>query len=199
MPVNDKFYWDTRFSTNWDSYGGRIQTKFFYQVLLDNLPKDIINEILEETLSICDVGCAEGDGTDLLNSKFNKSIIIGIDFSEESIKKARNYYKNCEFKCEDMLTMSDTYDVIISSNVLEHFSNPYEILNKIVRNAKRYFIMLIPYEEYPRCSEHLFTFNECNIPKEIDIFNISFLKIIDTAILPGSKWNGKQILCIYKN
>ena len=64
--VNSKDYWDNRFQTNWESYLGREQTEFFLNLLLENLPFEIVQQMESKKWSVCDAGCAEGDGTNLL-------------------------------------------------------------------------------------------------------------------------------------
>ncbi|HJB40791.1 MAG TPA: class I SAM-dependent methyltransferase, partial [Candidatus Ruthenibacterium avium] len=63
MKVNDQAYWEERFaSKDWDQYGGQDQTRFFMQVLVDYLPDWLKAEWQEKEYTVCDAGCAKGEG-----------------------------------------------------------------------------------------------------------------------------------------
>lgn len=195
--VNSKDYWDNRFQTNWESFLGREQTEFFLNLLLENLPFELIKQLEEEKWSICDAGCAEGDGTNLLANKFNNLDVVGIDFSNEAISKAKEYYPNVDYAQGDIKNLPQNYDVIICSNVLEHFSNPFEIIPKMLQNTKQHLILMVPFLEDDRIKEHMYTFEYKSFPIEIDNFQLSYFKEIDCKLIEGTHWYGKQAIIIY--
>lgn len=195
MLVNSKDYWDHRFNTDWENVGGRIQSSFFYNVILQFLPEHIKAKILNEKLSICDLGCAEGEGVYIFSKYFIHSDIVGSDFSEQAIYNAKKHYPENNFICENMLDLQKSHDVLVSSNVLEHFPEPFIIIENIISKARRYFIILVPYKEYQRHPEHFYTFDENSFPHEIKDFKLDFSIGIICAD-PG--FHGMQILCVYK-
>lgn len=197
MLVNSKEYWDDRFSTNWALYDGIGQSAFFYMLILQNLSKNVTKDIFEANLSICDVGCAEGEGVYLFAGYFPNSSVVGIDFSDIAISNAKSKYPGYNFICEDMTCSSESYDVLVSSNVLEHFTDPYNIVNTIVPKARKYFVMLVPFKEYSRQSEHFYTFDENDILRQIAGFKLLYFKIINCLDIPDAKWDGYQLLCVY--
>ena len=79
--LNSEAYWNQRFSSDWIVNQGDKQSIFFSLLTIDNLPSWFIELIKNESLSVVDWGCAEGDGTNVLASFFTRSEIHGIDFS----------------------------------------------------------------------------------------------------------------------
>ncbi|MCE5285761.1 MAG: class I SAM-dependent methyltransferase [Pelosinus sp.] len=198
MLINSKEYWNDRFSQNWVLCGGIEQSKFFYKLLIQNLTEEITQEIKNNKLSLCDIGCAEGEGVYLLSTYFPDSYIVGQDFSATAISNAKNKFPNNHFQCSDMLSSTVKYDILVCSNVLEHFSNPYEITNKIVLQAQRYFITLVPFKEYNKGTEHFYTFEEKDIINKIPGFNLHYYKIINCLEIPDTRWHGYQLFSVFQ-
>lgn len=198
--INSKEYWNSRFLTgDWDNNQGREQTTFFYRIAINNLPHFIINEINKNQLSICDLGCAEGDGTNILSKFFLNSTVTGIDFSEEAINRAILQYPNNNFDCKDIKNVEDKYDIVFSSNTLEHFKKPFEMIKEIIKFCNKYFIMLLPFKEFDRIDEHFFTFDYNTFPLKINNFYLVHYKEIDCEHLKNTQWAGKEILVVYAN
>ena len=197
--INSMEYWNNRFQTNWENFLGREQTTFFLNLLLENLPKRLLNEILENKYSVCDAGCAEGDGTNILAQKFKESDVIGIDFSVEAVNKAKEYYPGVKFEQGDIMNLAQNYDIVLCSNVLEHFSNPFDIIPRLIDKTGKHLIIMIPFLEYERIKEHAFTFEYSSFPLEINNYNLTYFKEIDSKLIEGTHWYGKQAIIIYSN
>ena len=172
MEINSKEYWDKRFSINdWTLSGGELQNRYFYNLLLELIPTNIKDEILSKNMSICDFGCAEGDGLILFKDNFSASEITGIDISEYALVNARKKYPNINW----VNSLDKKYQIIISSNTLEHFENPHEILINLFSHAEDYVILLLPFQEYDRIEEHFFTFDFDNIIFRYKEFKLIYL------------------------
>ncbi|WP_096550361.1 methyltransferase domain-containing protein [Ureibacillus thermosphaericus] len=197
--VNSLEYWNNRFQTNWESFLGREQTTFFINLLLKNLPIWILNDIEDKKLSICDAGCAEGEGTFLLSKNFPNSKVVGIDFSDEAIKRARSYYPEVTFEVGDINNLKEKYDIIICSNVLEHFAQPFNVIPRLIENAIQHLIIMTPFQEMNRIDEHLFTFDYQTFPFQINNYQLTYFNEIDCRFIEGTHWSGKQAIIIYSN
>lgn len=197
--INSKQYWDRRFENDWESNSGREQTMFFANIAIENIPSWLIADINNNKLNICDVGCAEGDSIPIINNKFYKSEVIGLDFSEHAINKAKSYYPHYKFQCSAIEEIEESFDVIFSSNVLEHFSNPFNILENILSKTRKHLILLLPFQEYKRFKEHFFTFDYEHFPLMLNNFSMTFYKEIDCSKYPNRMWSLKQILVVYTN
>jgi len=85
--------------------------------------------------NVLDIGCGEGDIVTMVASMGAKKI-LGIDYSEEAIDicKKRHNRDNIEFRQCHYQDVKDKFDVIVMGGVLEHFDNPFEELDYIIKN-----------------------------------------------------------------
>ena len=131
--INSKEYWDERFgSGDWDEKEGREQSLFSYKLALSLMPNWLKAEIKNDGLSVLDLGCAEGEGVDLFGREFSSSSVSGADISAAAIEKAREYYPDFRFFESDINNITGEFDVIFSSNTLEHFENTEPIIKNIL-------------------------------------------------------------------
>lgn len=198
--INSKDYWDNRFSTDWETNFGREQSRFFSNIALEKMPDWFIKLAKEKCWTICDWGCAQGDGTKVLADFFRNNDVTGVDFSVEGIEKAReNYGQDCQFIASDFLqsSASGKYDVLFSSNTLEHFKEPWEVIKKLAERTNNFMAFLLPFQEYERIAEHFATFDFASFPLAFDDWFIVHSAILDVSSREPSYWHGKQILVIY--
>ena len=103
--------------------------------------------IVEPGSSVLDVGCAQGVMGRLLKNKYCK--VYGIEINAEALKDAReskNYVDVFDFNIENPVRDSEEYqkynqiteefDYIVLSNVLEHLVNPSNALIEVSRKLK---------------------------------------------------------------
>ena len=199
MELNSKDYWDHRFDTDWEEYGGSKQTRFFAKVALKMMPEWLIREIRLNQYKICDMGCALGDAVDELSKQLEDENICGLDFSEEAIKIAQKRYPEYSFYVGDLNKgIEDTsVDVVFCSNVLEHMEKPKKILENFSGIAKKYIIILIPFKEEYKIEEHITKFYENNIPVNIGDFHLIYTDSVDASKIPDSYYPDQQILLVY--
>jgi SAM-dependent methyltransferase len=143
MNINTKSYWNNRFvSGDWEQKKGRLQTRAFAnsQVSKLNIPSDFSGTIL-------DFGCGLGDAMPIYHKAYPKAKLIGLDISEEAIKKCCDKYGHiAEFICGDYKDVPKV-DIIISSNVFEHLSNDKLIAKHLLDKCQQLNI-IVPYQEY---------------------------------------------------
>lgn len=198
--INSDKYWDEMFSDDEQNKKRAKQTEFFVNLAINNLPQWVTEDIRDNALSICDAGCAEGIGTKILNEQFDSCRVLGVDFSEQAVNIARKNHKDCEFEVKNVKTMNDKFDIIFSSNVLEHFSSPYKVMENLIYCAKAYCIFLLPFREYYTCPEHATYFDFQSFPLSInDEYELCYFKPITMQGEDNKYWFGEQILVIYIN
>ena len=200
--INSTQYWDSRFSNDWGTFDGPKQSRFFAQVAIDNLPDWILAQIRANSLTVADWGCAEGDGTDVWASFIDANQLTGIDFSAVAIDTAKVRYPSIRFDSVDWLSAEksnlDSFDIVFSSNTLEHFHRPYDIVNALCQRAKKALILALPYREIDRIDEHFFSFLPDNIPLILpNGFRLIWSRVKDCRAMPDSHWNGEQIFLIF--
>lgn len=94
---------------------------------------------------ILEIGCSNGNTGALALADKKCGEYIGIDINEVAIKKARS--KLTEVLVGNIETMhlpwnEEYFDVLILSEVLEHLSNPWEVLKKLHKYLKPNAIIL---------------------------------------------------------
>lgn len=200
LKINSESYWDKRFDTDWDYYGGSQQTEFFAKIAWEMFPEWFIREIKSCQYTFCDMGCAMGNGVNAL-SKLLGIKVTGMDFSEEAIKKAKEVFPQYEFRKEDVTNLSDDrrYDIVFCSNVLEHFSNPWDIAGNFTKISSHYIVLLVPFREKLDITEHVYKFDTDLIPLEINKFHLVYLDTINGENIDNTYYPDQQVLLIYSN
>ncbi len=126
-----------------------------------------LKEIGKDSYKILDVGC--GDAVLLYyinqrNRNYNLQL-FGIDNSKDALYIAKEKNPNGTFKIADIyeLPFEDNYfDLIISTDVIEHITNPMKMLSEIKRVGKKDSMILIGtpirYREKPMAKTHYHEF-----------------------------------------
>lgn len=200
--INSNSYWNVRFAENWEPCQGPAQSRFFARLAIENLPRWLIDQLKRKPLSFCDWGCAQGDGTDVWASYVDSDRITGVDFSAIAVEQAAQRYPAIRFLNQNWLEAQQdelpVFDVVFSSNTLEHFHRPYAVLKTLCSRATKALVLALPYREIDRHHEHFFTFLPDNIPTVIGGgFRLVWSRVADCRQLDKSFWDGDQIVLVY--
>jgi hypothetical protein len=200
--INSDSYWNDRFEEDWEACEGPAQSRFFTQITIEHLPGWIINEIKRKSLTLVDWGCGQGDGTDAWSSCLDPKQLTGVDFASTAIEQATQRYPHIRFVNDDWLKdtndQNGVFDVVFSSNTLEHFCEPYKVLETLCSRAGKAIVLALPYRELERIDEHLYSFLPENIPLLLnDKFNLISSQVVDCRQLPETYWAGDQIILVY--
>lgn len=193
-PVNSRSWWEGYFDTQWDANEGRAQTTYFMKCLVDNLPFAEHTFLSSRTVTILDWGCAFGNGVDVLAKTFPRCRVAGMDFAERAVIEARNSFPDYDFRHTEDGEIGDKFDVIITSNCLEHFADPVSTMRQHLRCCRRLYAALVPYREAPLHPQHVSQFCEESFPRRLDGFKRLATVVFDCQL---PYWPGKQILVIY--
>lgn len=197
MKVNSVEYWNQRFETDWNEFDGEGQTIFFANTLCNMLPQWLIDELRENKYSVGDLGCADGDALPIWNDIFKGCSICGEDFAESAIINARKKYPEFRYLVSDIMEPQGKrqYDVVISSNTVEHFKNTKEVLKNICARSNKYTLIMIPYrEDESLTDEHEVDFHTDKIPQYIENDMLIYAK---SCQCNSPYYPGEQILLIY--
>jgi ubiquinone/menaquinone biosynthesis C-methylase UbiE len=136
---------------HWKTKSTLEESSSFLGILLRQKRLKILKNILKEfdhSLSVLDMGC--GGGTTLIVLKdSNFKNIIGIDFTPESIE----HCEKCGFVYGKDIFMEDakqtsfpdnSFDIVFSEGLWEHFPDPRLYMAEATRLAKRYIIVIQP-------------------------------------------------------
>lgn len=138
---NSKQYWDFRMKYDWNFVGGGEQSSYFTAGMFANI--ELSN--LKSIKSVIDYGCATGDPSIFLKIFFPKSNIYLYDISEIGVSKALMKYSRFipVFKHED----GNKYELVYSSNVIEHVKNPKLFVDTLILLSEKFIIIQCPWEE----------------------------------------------------
>lgn len=134
---NSRRYWDNKLRKYGDSWRDA-----HYHYILDLFPDD-------QEFSLLDLGSALGDGCELLKKTFPKAAITGVDISEVGIEKASAKSSDIRYMILDILTdpIPGEFDYITVVETLEHFDDPYDVLDKCLTHTRRSVIVCVPYKQ----------------------------------------------------
>jgi SAM-dependent methyltransferase len=173
--INTTAYWDGRFgSGHWEAVGGRTQTSQFADAQLRRMrvPRTFSGTLL-------DFGCGLGDAFPVYRAAFPNAKLIGMDLSIAAIERCRAQFGHlAEFQQGDH-TAVPSVDVIVTSNVLEHVSDPISVAHALRGRCQSLYI-IVPFREWPRIEEHVHTF-------EVESFRD--VGPHDTAVFSSPGWS----------
>src|SRR5215207_7927810 len=127
-PTNSQPWWDEYFRAQWEANRGRQQTRHFMDRLLASLPEPELAYLSSRPADVLDWGCALGEGVVALAERFPAARVSGLDFSATAVEDAKQHYPGHEFLLTAGGEIPRPFDVIITSNCLEHFERPLEVM-----------------------------------------------------------------------
>ncbi len=129
-----------------DYYQRGVKNNFFQRTWHTRKLKAILSQIDKEPKKILDVGCASGWFLSQVKGKYSKSECYGIDIHEKGIEYGSKKYPSLHLKVGDAHGISyktKTFDLVISTEVLEHVDDPGLVLTEIKRVLKKNGILVI--------------------------------------------------------
>lgn len=172
---------------------------------------DILTKNKVDFSTCADVGCGAGLVTELLAQHYPNKVFSGYELSPDAqtFIGQRQALSNLSFKCEDFLSQTIKYDLVVCLDVFEHVEDYYSFL-KALKNKGERFVFNIPLDmnvmklltsgiKYAREEVgHLHYFNsytavetlkDCGYKIKSTEFSAAFLKILprnvrQLAVLP---------------
>lgn len=161
-----KDYWNALYSENMDACKWRvINTSEDFLAALRGF-SDELYDVFHNANSVIEFGC----GTGYMSQFFRRVGVrfLGVDICDVSIDYANKNFSDefTRFACVDIQDVDEKFDVSYSSNTLEHFKDPYLIIDKLLSISDVLFIT-VPYdqkdlEDYngEGGAGHVFSFNK---------------------------------------
>lgn len=126
----------------------------FYEIAKNPIRTNTLKFLSSELkpgYKVLDIGCSKGDLTNLIADYVSK--ITGVDHDMLAIKNAKLNYgnKNIQFISGDALehvkNVSEKYDLIILSHILEHIDDPIPFLSSYIPYTKYIYVEVPDYEK----------------------------------------------------
>lgn len=197
--TNSKQYWNFRLKYAWTFVSGPFQTLLFATSAFANSKiKDLkINSVL-------DYGCGTGDSSIIFKIFFEKAKIYLYDLSDSGAKSGLVKYSR--FIDVYSYKKKIKYDLVYSSNVIEHVSDVKIILESMIKLTKKYILIQCPWKEfhplnYKKISpknphgEHVHTIDIQFLKKNLFIYK-NFLWSYKVGIVPMAWQGGKQLFIL---
>jgi SAM-dependent methyltransferase len=161
MNLLDKFHhwrrkrrWNKQYkSGRWESLKTDLEAKRYFQII------DYLREFAPKNPSILDIGCGDG----VLNRRmqdFQFEYFLGVDFSEVSIKKAKQAnFPKAEFLAEDAIKFKPirNFDAVIFNEAFYYIpdSEKNKVLNLMIEHLTGKGILISSiFREGPGCWEY---------------------------------------------
>ena len=153
------------------NYKHFVKTSF--ESPIDSNSIKFLNNMILKSKKIIEFGCGTGELLYELYNLHNKKKYLGIDITDKCINYANEKYKNnnisyLKFNClnEDINKLGN-FNLSICSNCLEHFKNPYILIDEM-KKVSNYALILVPYNQTPMTdgyyeeggAGHVFKFDE---------------------------------------
>ena len=152
-------------SGNYDKYMTRNPLK---RTMVSKLNNKILNTVRDAvkgclvekgadsantTIHILDAGCGEGFLSSFLLAELGERNveITGLEYTLEAIHIAREMNPNIEFIQGDVMKMpfgTDSFDIVLCTEVLEHLPDPVAALAELVRVTKHMLLITVPNEPW---------------------------------------------------
>ncbi len=105
--------------------------------------QDLLGKNISAGQKVLEIGFAPGKQLSYVASKYHANV-TGLDYSSFGVETAKKLFDalniNAEVLCESIFETSlkdETFDVVYSIGVVEHFNDPTEIIRKHVRLTKK--------------------------------------------------------------
>ena len=193
-PINSREWWETYFQREWERNSGSSQTRHFMETIVSNLAPPELHYMQSKRPRILDWGCAFGEGVAVLASSFQQATVVGLDFASGAVEEARRRFPERKFLVTPDGDIPEEFDVIVTSNCLEHFEYPIDLMKRHLSSCRTLYIAMVPYNEYPLHEQHRAQFREESFPERIRGF--ARLQISRVKVDPHY-WPGDQLLAVY--
>ena len=100
-----------------------------------------------------DVGCAEGFVSHHLRQHLPGLVTFGVDLDREALARARALHPQVHAAVGDALALpfaSESVDLVVCTEVLEHIPRPEEALAELVRVTRGHLVLSVPWEPWFR-------------------------------------------------
>ncbi len=179
--------------------GERLETFIYTRDAIDHLHRyALVNDYIIGK-KVLDIASGEGYGSNLISKTAQH--VIGVDIDKESIEKASIKYKknNLVFKigsAEDIPVETNSIDVVVSFETLEHHDKHLEMFKEIKRILKPNGILIMStpdklYYSDKRTFVNKFHIKELYKDEYINLLNLNFN---NNQLLNQSYINGNSII-----
>lgn len=119
-----------------DYYQKGVEENFLQRFWHTHKLSAVLSFVYKNPKKILDTGCASGWFISRISNKFPDAECFGVDLYKDAIEYAKKRYKNISFTVADAHRLpykNNSFDVVVSTEVIEHLNNPEIALGEIYR------------------------------------------------------------------
>jgi 2-polyprenyl-3-methyl-5-hydroxy-6-metoxy-1,4-benzoquinol methylase len=135
-----------------DNYKKHTHKNPIQRFLLANFFKNLVNITKAKTVdSILDVGCGEGFTLNRLRENKIGEKLEGIEYLQAAIDLGKKTYPDIKITkgtIYDLPYKTNSFDLVLCTEVLEHLNKPQDALKELVRVSKKYLVISVPNEPF---------------------------------------------------
>lgn len=141
-------YWKDRYTSADGVFHHAEQNQQIAESLLRHVAR--LHPIQEALASdeIIEIGCGTGELAALIKEQYGTRLYCATDFSRAAVKQAQYLHPEVNFWVFDILkdTPHRRFDLLIASNVLEHFKAPHAVINNMFHFADK-LLLVVPFNQ----------------------------------------------------
>ena len=122
------------------------------KIFLNNFLNTVVKTIRPLNIdSVLDVGCGEGFTLARLNKEKIGKTYEGIEYDDGAIELGKKLYPRLNIQKGDIYKLphkSNSVDLVICTEVLEHLENPKKAYRELIRVSKKYVLLSVPNEPF---------------------------------------------------
>ena len=124
----------------WSTY---LKLPAFLRISGKEVENILLSLGLKKGAKVLDIGCGYGRiSTFLKNQGYN---VVAIDIEEKMVEEVRRKgIKTYKMSAENLKFRKNSFDLVLTDGLLEHFKNPEKILKEEARVTKKFVVNFIP-------------------------------------------------------
>lgn len=133
-----------------DNYRKHTSNNPLQKFFINNFEKTLASQIKKLNVEkILDAGCGEGFTLEYLRVRKIGKSYEGIDFLKRAIEIGTKVHPNIKLREASIYELpykDNSFDLVLSTEVLEHLEDPKKALREIFRVSRKYVVLSVPNE-----------------------------------------------------
>jgi 2-polyprenyl-3-methyl-5-hydroxy-6-metoxy-1,4-benzoquinol methylase len=152
MSISETFRYEPASHVDTSNFRKHTSDNPLQRALIDRFHARITSVVRDlNPQTLLDAGCGEGFVSEIFLRELPTLQVTGFDMLETSVKLAQLRNPRGTFSTGDIYNIDhpdNSFDVVVSFEVLEHLHEPDKALAELARVAKDYVVLSVPHEPF---------------------------------------------------